>query len=172
MQRNGAVSSKLITVFCFGENSNVNLTKHSQCYWITGKASNVIVMVVFFLLHLWKINHGVLDIYDCVESKCGRETGNVGLYCTVLFQTHCLQLTNQHTGFPLLHAHSHWLKCVKTFFFFLVSFPCLPVEGGISLGNVLHSWQLESSCQVRLPHSVLRPLSYSVVDQQIALRET
>lgn len=56
-------------------------------------------------------------------------------------------------------------------FFFLVSFPCLPVEGGISLGNVLHSWQLESSCQVRLPHSVLRPLSYSVVDQQIALRE-
>lgn len=66
MQRNGAVISKLVRVF-WRENSNVNLIKHSQCYWITGKASNVIVAVAFFLLHLWKVKHGVLDLYNCVE---------------------------------------------------------------------------------------------------------
>lgn len=156
----------------WGKNSNVNLIKHSQCYWITGKASTVIVVVVFFLLHLWKVKHGVLDIYNCVEPP---ENGkgnwkSCSIHCAV---SNTLLAADQSAHWPPTSSCSLPLaEMCQNFFFFFVSFPCLPVEGGISLGNVLHSWQLESSCQVRLPHSVLRPLSYSVVDQQIALRET
>lgn len=92
------------------------------------------------------------------------------LFAPPVSSQHMLTVDQPSPSLPLFHAHSHFLKFVKIL---LVSFSWLPGGGGISLGNVSHSWQLGRAAGAnwaRQLHFLLSFLFYSV-DWQPALWE-